>query len=160
VEASLHPRAQRRLIRFLLWLARQRRIQIILSTHSPYVLEELPQDARVLLLPGPQGLNVVYGVSPEFAMSRLDDELHPDVYIFVEDREAEIWIREILASSDQTSEILQRVHISPVGPANVVGLLGSVGRSGKLPYRSVAVLDGDTTKFTALDCQEALRLSG
>ena len=70
VEASLHPRAQRRLIRFLLWLARIRRVQIILSTHSPYVLEELPQEARVLLLPGPQGLSVVYGVSPEFAMSR------------------------------------------------------------------------------------------
>jgi predicted ATPase len=41
VEASLHPRAQRRLTRFLLWLARHRRIQVILSTHSPYVLEEL-----------------------------------------------------------------------------------------------------------------------
>ncbi|WP_395683331.1 AAA family ATPase [Dokdonella sp.] len=33
VEASLHPRAQRRLVRFLLWLSRQRRIQVILSTH-------------------------------------------------------------------------------------------------------------------------------
>ena len=53
VEASLHPRAQRRLVRFLLWLARQRRIQVILSTHSPYVLQELPQEARILLLPGP-----------------------------------------------------------------------------------------------------------
>jgi predicted ATP-dependent endonuclease of OLD family len=47
VEASLHPRAQRRLIRFLLWLSRIKRVQIILSTHSPYVLEELPQEARV-----------------------------------------------------------------------------------------------------------------
>ncbi len=57
VEASLHPRAQRRLVRFLLWLSRQRRIQIVLSTHSPYVLSELPLEARVLLLPGPQGLS-------------------------------------------------------------------------------------------------------
>ena len=94
VEASLHPRAQRRLVRFLLWLARQRRIQIVLSTHSPYVLQELPQEARILLLTGPQGLNVVYGVSPEFAMSRLDDEVHPDAHVFVEDREAEILLRE------------------------------------------------------------------
>src|SRR5690606_16484043 len=70
VEASLHPRAQRRLVRFLMWLARQRRIQVIMSTHSPFVLQELPQEARILLLPGPQGLSVVYGVSAEFAMSR------------------------------------------------------------------------------------------
>lgn len=90
VEASLHPRAQRRLVRFLLWLARQRRIQIVLSTHSPYVLQELPQEARILLLTGPQGLNVVYGVSPEFAMSRLDDEVHPDAHVFVDDREVAV----------------------------------------------------------------------
>jgi predicted ATPase len=143
VEASLHPRAQRRLVRFLLWLSRQRRVQVILSTHSPYVLEELPQEARLLLLPGPQGLSVVYGVSPQFAMSRLDDEIHPDAHVFVEDRDAEIWLREILASSTQTAELLRRIQISPVGPANVVSMLGTLGRGGKLPYRSIAIVDGD-----------------
>ncbi|MFG1246371.1 ATP-dependent nuclease [Xanthobacter flavus] len=146
VEASLHPRAQRRLTRFLLWLARRRRVQIIVSTHSPYVLEELPQEARILLLPGPQGLSVVYGVSPEFAMSRLDDEIHPDLHIFVEDRNAETWLREILASNSDTSELLRQIEISPVGPANVVGILGSLGVSGKLPYKSVAFTDGDHPK--------------
>lgn len=143
VEASLHPRAQRRLVRFLLWLARQRRIQIILSTHSPFVLQELPQEARILLLPGPQGLSVVYGVSADFAMSRLDDEVHPDVYVFVEDRDAEVLLREILASSEDTAQLLHRVAINPVGPANVVAMLGSLGKTGKLPYRSIAILDGD-----------------
>jgi predicted ATP-dependent endonuclease of OLD family len=73
VEASLHPKAQRRLIRFLLWLSRQKRIQIILSTHSPYILEELPQEARIMLLPNTNGMEVIYGVSPEFALSNLDD---------------------------------------------------------------------------------------
>ncbi|AXQ31764.1 ATP-binding protein [Solimonas sp. K1W22B-7] len=143
VEASLHPRAQRRLIRFLLWLARQRRIQIVLSSHSPYVLEELPQEARILLMNGPQGLNVVYGVSPEFAMSRMDDEVHPDAHIFVEDREAAIWLREILASSDQTSDLITRIEINAVGPSNVVQLLGTLAQAGRLPYKSLAVVDGD-----------------
>lgn len=143
VEASLHPRAQRRLVRFLLWLARTRRVQIILSTHSPFVLQELPQEARILLLPGPQGLSVVYGVSAEFAMSRLDDEVHPEAYVFVEDRDAEVLLREILASSEQTAPLLQRIAINPVGPANVVAVLGNLGKSGKLPYNSIAILDGD-----------------
>lgn len=143
VEASLHPRSQRRLVRFLLWLARQRRIQVILSTHSPYVLQELPQEARILLLPGPQGLSVVYGVSAEFAMSRLDDEVHPEVHLFVEDREAEVLLREILASSDESAKLLNRVAISPVGPSNVVAMLGVLGKAGKLPYKSLAVVDGD-----------------
>jgi predicted ATPase len=143
VEASLHPRAQRRLVRFLLWLARHRRLQVILSTHSPYVLQELPQEARILLLPGPQGLSVVYGVSADFAMSRLDDEVHPEAHVFVEDRDAEILLREILASSEESAKLLNRIAISPVGPANVVTMLGALGKTGKLPYRSVAVLDGD-----------------
>ena len=143
VEASLHPRAQRRLVRFLLWLARQRRIQVVLSTHSPFVLQELPQEARILLLPGPQGLSVVYGVSADFAMSRLDDEVHPEAHVFVEDREAETLLREIFASNEGTAKLLQRIQISSVGPANVVAMLGSLGKAGKLPYRSLAIVDGD-----------------
>lgn len=151
VEASLHPRAQRRLIRFLLWLSRIKRVQVILSTHSPYVLEELPQEARILLLPGPQGISIVYGVSPEFALSRLDDEVHPDIHIFVEDRNAGIWLREIFASSVDTSELLRRIEIDPVGPANVVGMLGTLGKAKKLPYNSLAITDGD---HPYPDCQK------
>jgi predicted ATPase len=46
-ESSLHPRAQRRLIRDLAEQCRARELQIIISTHSPYVLEELPIEARM-----------------------------------------------------------------------------------------------------------------
>ncbi|MDF2387103.1 AAA family ATPase [Nostoc ellipsosporum NOK] len=145
VEASLHPRAQRRLIRFLLWLSRHKRIQIILSTHSPYVLEELPQEARIMLLPGPSGTNIVYGATPEFALSRLDENAHPELYIFVEDRESEIFLREILASDSDSAELLTRLAIVPVGPSNVVQIMGSLAKNNKLPYKSIAVLDGDTT---------------
>ena len=42
IESSLHPRAQRRLIRELAEQCRNQEAQIILSTHSPYILEELP----------------------------------------------------------------------------------------------------------------------
>jgi predicted ATPase len=97
VEASLHPRAQRRLIEFLLDFSRTKRAQVILSTHSPYILEELPPEARVLLVPTPDGPNVLYGASPEFSLTKLDDIVHPEAFIFVEDRVAEVWLREIIA---------------------------------------------------------------
>ena len=142
VEASLHPRAQRRLVRFLLWLSRQRRVQVILSTHSPYVLEELPPEARLLLLPGPAGVSVVYGISTELAMTRIDEHVHPEAYVFVEDKEAAVLLREILASNEQTAELLSRVEIVPVGPVNVVQLLGTLAAGRRLPYRSLAVVDG------------------
>lgn len=143
VEASLHPRAQRRLINFLLELARLRRVQVIVSTHSPYVLEELPQEARVLLLPGPTGVNVVYGASPDFALSRLDEANHPELHVYVEDREAQVLVREILASSHDGAALLPRVQLVPVGPSNVVEILGGLASTGKLPNRGIGVLDGE-----------------
>jgi predicted ATP-dependent endonuclease of OLD family len=143
IEASLHPRAQRRLIKFLLWLSRTKHLQIIVTTHSPYILEELPLEARILLLPGSEVLNVVYGVTAEFAMSRIDDNTHPELIVFVEDRESGIWLREIIASETTSSEFLSRLSITPVGPANVVQLLGDLGYKKRLPYRSIAFVDGD-----------------
>jgi len=56
-----------------------------------------------------------------------------------------------LASSDQTSELLKRISISPVGPNNVVTVLGGLGKANKLPYRSVAILDGDTKDANCLN---------
>lgn len=76
-------------------------------------------------------------------MSRIDDEMHPDVHVFVEDREAGILLREILASSPATSELLRRISIGSVGPSNVVELLGKLGKERKLPYKSLAIVDGD-----------------
>lgn len=143
VEASLHPRAQRRLVRFLLEIARLRRAQIILSTHSPYVLEELPQEARVLLVPTKEGPNVLYGASPEFSLTRLDEMIHPEAFVYVEDKLAEVWTREILARHPEGPTILSRIRISPVGPANVVRVMGQLAAAGKLPHKGTALLDGD-----------------
>lgn len=107
VEASLHPRAQRRLVRELLRQSRLKRLQVIVSTHSPYILEELPEEARILLLPSATGPSVVYGPSAEFALSRLDEDVHPDLYAFVEDREAGVMLREILASSAAGDDLIR-----------------------------------------------------
>jgi predicted ATPase len=143
VEASLHPRAQRRLIRSLLNFSRLRRVQVIVSTHSPYILEELPAEARVLVLPSSSGPSVIYGASPEFALSRIDDAIHPEAYIYVEDAEASRWLREIIATHPDGAELLTRTRICPVGPANVVRILGDLACKGKLPHRAISVLDGD-----------------
>ena len=143
IEASLHPRAQRRLIRFLLEFCREKRTQIILSTHSPYVLEELPSEARVLLMPTYSGPNVIYGASPEFALSKLDDVVHPEGFLYVEDRRSATWLREILAQHGEGSDLLSRVGIRPVGPANVVQVMGNLAVTEKLDYPGLGVLDGD-----------------
>jgi len=143
VEASLHPRAQRRLTQFLIQFARLKRVQVILSTHSPYVLEELPSEARILLIPTTAGPSVIYGASPEFALSRLDDVVHPEATLYVEDRVASVWLREILARDADGGDLLARVRISPVGPANVVRMMGKLAVADRLEQKGLGVLDAD-----------------
>ena len=89
IESSLHPRSQRRLLRDLAEQCRLQECQIILTTHSPYILEELPLQARVCILKTNVGSNsikqIVGGISPQFAMTKMDDDSHPECDVYVED---------------------------------------------------------------------------
>lgn len=141
IETSLHPRAQRRLMRDLSRIAREQELQIILTTHSPYILEELPPEARIYLMNGVEGRSAVLGVSPDFAMSRMDEEQHPECDIYVEDIRASVLVSEILAARDR--ELLYRSKISAFGAASVGRALGQMAHGDRFPRPSVVFLDGD-----------------
>jgi len=140
VEASLHPRAQRRLVHFLLWFARRKHIQVIVSTHSPYVLEELPPEGRVLLCRGPNNLDVLYGMTVNYALNRMDDVDRPELYVYTEDEESVCIATELLRA---TSVDLRSVRFMAAGPSNAVETIGCLAHHGKLPVSSIAVLDAD-----------------
>lgn len=139
VETSLHPRVQRRFIRDLAALCRETESQVILTTHSPYVLQELPPRARIYLMDGVEGKQVVKGVSPEFAMSQMDEDRQPEEDIYVEDKRAEDFLREIIIAQDR--EIISRVQIVTFGAASVGIALGQMVE--KFPRPSIVFLDGD-----------------
>ncbi|MDE2481541.1 MAG: AAA family ATPase [bacterium] len=142
VEASLHPRAQRRFVHFLLWLARTRHIQIVLSSHSKYVLDELPEEARIFLSRSPVGVDVLYGASSAFALSRMDDLRAPELYLYVEDREARELVGEILTAAEID---LTPLEIKEAGPKNMVASLGALASQGRLPMPVVGIVDGDAS---------------
>jgi predicted ATPase len=141
VETSLHPRAQRRLIRDLADLCRERELQVILTTHSPYVLEELPPEARGYILSGREKKEVVFGVSPDFAMTQMDEEVHPECDLYVEDRRAKLLLQEILVKF--APDLISRVEIIPFGTAGVGKALGLMVSEARFPRPSVVFLDGD-----------------
>lgn len=142
VEASLHPRAQRRLMTELIDLARKNRLQIIVSTHSQYVLEQLPPEARLVLTTDEQGVKeVIYGATTELALALMDDEAHPELIVYCEDDEAAYLIHRFLAFTDVDS--LSRLMVITAGPASSVKTLGLMAEQGRLPGLVVGVLDGD-----------------
>jgi len=141
IESSLHPRAQRRLMRDLAVAVRDRECQIILSTHSPYILEELPLSARLYILETGVDKSIVSGVSPEFAMTKMDDERHPECELYVEDMRSGVWLGEIL--SKHAPELFVRCDIIPYGAANLGVALGQMVQANRFPRRTRVFLDGD-----------------
>jgi hypothetical protein len=142
IESSLHPRAQRSLIRDLAERCRERELQVILTTHSPYVLEELPPEARAYILQPPGGgREIVYGVSPEFALTKMDDVIHAECDLYVEDRSAERMLIEILVAADP--DLVQRCQTIPYGAASVGQSLGQMVVNNRFPRASCVFLDGD-----------------
>jgi predicted ATPase len=146
IETSLHPRAQRRLIRRLAEMCRERELQIIVTTHSPYVLSELPPEARVFIMETGKSKEVMHGVSPEFAMTKMDEELHPECDLYVEDERSSQMLREIIVQHGP--EIIKRVQIIPFGAANVGQALGQMVANDRFPRPSLVFLDGDQPEQT------------
>jgi predicted ATPase len=141
IETSLHPRAQRRLIRDLAEICRVNELQVILTTHSPYILAELPAEARGYILTSGGTREVVFGVSPDFAMSQMDEEIHPECDLYVEDDQAKLLLQEILFHFGR--DLLNRVQIIPYGAANIGQSLGIMVNAKRFPRPSVVFLDGD-----------------
>lgn len=144
IETSLHPRAQRRLIRALAEICREKQAQIILTTHSPYILDELPLEARMYILGRGSSRQVVTGVSANFAMSNMDDEMHPDCELFVEDESAKTMLSEIISA--HAPALSRRCRIIPFGAANLGKALGEMAANDRFPRPTCIFLDGDISE--------------
>lgn len=143
IESSLHPRAQRRLMHDLADRCREEEWQVVLTTHSPYVLEELPLEARAYIVGGQGGIDreFVYGVSPDFAMTRMDEIPHPEIEVYVEDNRAERMVVEILAAHAQT--LVPRCQTVRCGSASVGQALGQMVAEKRFLRPTCVFLDGD-----------------
>lgn len=142
IETSMHPRTQRRLMRDLANTCRRDEIQCILSTHSPYVLDELPPEGRIYMMESEGQRKIIVGVSPAFAMTKMDDEVYPEADVYVEDDRSATLVNEMVAKSRQR-ELVSRYQIIPYGPANVGRSLGTMAHFRRFPRPSLVLLDGE-----------------
>jgi len=141
IESSLHPRTQRRLIRDLAERCREREWQVILTTHSSYVLAELPPEARAYIMQVGSVREIIYGVTPEFAMTKMDDLKQPECDVYVEDSAAQAMLMEIMY--EHAPELVDRCQIIPYGPASVGMALGQMVEHKRWPRPTCVFLDGD-----------------
>ena len=85
---------------------------------------------------------IIVGVSPAFAMTKMDDEVYPEADVYTEDERSATMINEVVALSRQRDLIL-RYQAVPYGAASVGRALGLMAKEKRFPRPSIVFLDGD-----------------
>ncbi|MEG7531902.1 MAG: hypothetical protein RSF83_10975 [Hungatella sp.] len=81
---------------------------------------------------------------PQQSLLVIDDELLTELFAFLEDTEAVSLFWEILKSdTEHYEEFCKKISCRAVGSCSVVGTLFDLAKSNKLPYSSLAIIDGD-----------------
>lgn len=157
VEVAIYPEALRRFMTHLLEIARDKALQIIMSTHSEIVLDSVPREARVYLERHSSKHRVMYGPSVEYAVGKLEGRSKPEVRVCCEDRMAQRLIEYSLPH-----ELRTRVAIQPIGGwQQVVEAIGWSMILGE-EVRTIGVVDGDVdrnvleSKINKVGCMHGL----
>jgi predicted ATPase len=138
-ETALHPCAQLEMGKYLVDVSQRRRIQILLTTHSEYLLVALPQKSRIYLKREAGGIVPISGIGVRQAVSMMDNLAVPAVYILVEDDVGEAIVTELLRKHD--AEFLKTVRIIVAGDKDRIQQMMGVFKDQKIPI--CAVRDGD-----------------
>lgn len=117
-ETSLHPSAQYHFGQYLVDVAKEKRHQILLTTHSEYLLEALPSESRIYLHKTENGIKTISGLTSAQAKSLMTDGFHKALCILVEDTCAEAILTEIIRREDPL--FLRSIGIYPRGSKETI----------------------------------------
>lgn len=138
-EISLHPSAQHEMGRYLINVACEKGHQIMITTHSEFILESLPIASCVYINNEGDNISTIPGITSLQAKSLMADGHVPALHILVEDNCAKAVLSEMIRSLDYN--LLQTVRIHPCGNTDIIQkTMEALSRSG-LPI--AAVRDGD-----------------
>jgi energy-coupling factor transporter ATP-binding protein EcfA2 len=148
-ETSLHPGAQRALLRFLLDQIKLKKLQIVISTHSPEFLSGLPDEAiKVFEDNGKLQARVLPKSSPAAALNRLGKVPENKVRVLVEDPLAEILVMHAIKGLDPGDALRLEIKVSPGGGDFMLAFSGPALMDTGQPV--FLLLDGDKRKVTTL----------
>lgn len=100
-EVSIHPGAQEKLKMYLLDVTKRKKLQVIISSHSPILLQDMPQEAIKLYLTNSQGrFEVKENVDYQEAFYDLADCVSDKKIIFCED----------FAAKELVDNVLEQMH--------------------------------------------------
>jgi predicted ATPase len=141
-ETSLHPGAQRALLRFLLEQIKLKKHQIVLSTHSPEFLHSLPTKAiKVFEDNGKLQARILPKSSASAALVRLGKVPANKIRILVEDEIAELLVNHAARGLDTGDAARLEVRVAPGGGDFMLKFTGPTLADTEQPV--YLLIDGD-----------------
>lgn len=144
-EVSLHPGAQKRLLQYILENIRDKGLQVVISTHSPAIVEELPSKAIVVM--NQTALNKFAPIPDVFAEAAFQYIGHTNIekpQIIVEDKTAELLVNRALDICNPKAVKSVRVVRHPGGVKDIYKEAVVLSRLDAV--KTYLLLDGDQQK--------------
>lgn len=118
-ETSLHPAAQKRLINFILKQTKHKKLQVVISTHSPDIIDGMPPASIKILYENMDTgkVGITENVFPENAFVHIGRSFLDKKTIIVEDDFAKLIIDKVLELSGETG--LFDVKFFPGGESRI-----------------------------------------
>jgi len=97
-ETSLHPLAQKRLIDFILDQVKRKKLQVVISTHSPDIIEGMPPESLKILYENSdkERIGIIENAYPQNAFVHIGRTVTDKKMIIVEDKLAKMIIEAVL----------------------------------------------------------------
>lgn len=144
-EVSLHPGAQKRLLNYILEKVRDKGLQVVISTHSPAIVEELPPEAIVVMNQTAQNkFDPIQDVPASIAFQYIGHTNTERQRIIVEDRSASLLVEKALKMYNARAASTLSVVFHPGGAKNIFQEAVVLSRLNVL--KTYLVLDGDQKK--------------
>ena len=144
-EVSLHPGAQKRLLNYILENVRDNGLQVVISTHSPAIVEELPPEAIVVMNQTAQNkFNPIPDVFAEAAFQYIGHTNVERPQIIVEDKTAELLVKRALSLCNPKAVASIDVICHPGGAKDLYR--EAVVFSRMESKKTFLLLDGDQKK--------------
>ncbi len=140
IELGLHEKAQKKLIYELKKFCKEKKVQVVCTTHSPAVLESVPPEGRFYIEAHSNECNVIQGISARYAAGLLAGEDSNELDIFVEDG-----IASTIVESSLNKELRCRVSILPIGSHIAIARHMASRYKEAKRHQCIAILDGDQT---------------
>lgn len=147
-EVSLHPGAQIRLRNFIIEQIKIKKLQVIISTHSPFFLDGMPENAIKVFNTNSKGeFHIENKMNPKEAFYELEVE-NEKINIIVEDELAKEILDQLLKKLGSSTHSLFNIEHFPGGADE---LKQRIEVFMNLPVKPYIILDGDQ-KFIEKHC--------